>query len=182
MQIISLMNQIFRAQKNCKLWLKPYEILATGPGCGIIEFINDALSMDYIKRKLYNQGKLELADYFRMTFGTEKSKKYQRAVKNFCDSLAAYSLVCYILQIKDRHNANILLDKEGHIIHIDFGYLLTNMPGKGFRLEKAPFKLTGDFVNVMHGTNGEYFKRFRRNMTEGFYHLNQNAEKIILLV
>jgi len=32
----------------------PYEILSTGPDCGIIEFLTDALSIDYIKRKLYS--------------------------------------------------------------------------------------------------------------------------------
>lgn len=60
MQIITLCDQIFKTKKKLKLWLKPYEILATGPGCGIIEFINDALSIDYIKRKLYTHGLLEL--------------------------------------------------------------------------------------------------------------------------
>lgn len=35
-----------------------------------------------------------------------------------------------------------MIDAEGHIIHIDFGFLLSNAPGKGMRLERAPFKLT----------------------------------------
>jgi phosphatidylinositol 4-kinase len=35
-----------------------------------------------------------------------------------------------------------MIDIEGHMIHIDFGFLLSNAPGKGVKMETAPFKLT----------------------------------------
>lgn len=49
----------------------------------------------------------------------------------------------------------MLLDTEGHIIHIDFGFLLSIAPGGSFSLETAPFKLTEEMVEVLgnHMTN-----------------------------
>lgn len=59
-----------------------------------------------------------------------------------------------------------MIDNEGHIIHIDYGFLLSNAPGKGLKFERAPFKLTEEFVNVLRGTHGKKFKQFRTLMKQ----------------
>jgi phosphatidylinositol kinase/protein kinase (PI-3 family) len=107
MQLISQMDQIFTLHK-CHLWLCPYEIMATGPNCGLIEVVDDALSIHALKEKLGDNG--TLLDYFNRQFGPKNGARHKKAKENFVSSLAAYSLVCYILQIKDRHNGNILVD------------------------------------------------------------------------
>jgi len=76
--------------------MKPYEILACGPHCGLIEVVSDALSVSSIKEKTGGANPA-LIDYFRAQFGKKGNKKYDKAVENFTNSLCAYSLVCYIL-------------------------------------------------------------------------------------
>jgi hypothetical protein len=66
----------------------------------------------------------------------------------------AHHLARAVAQIKDRHNGNLLVDKVGHIIHIDFGFMLESAPGgavgKVVSFESS-IKVTPEMVAIMGG-------------------------------
>ena len=123
--------------------------------------VKNSVTLDSLKKILYSDYKeiKSISEFFEKCYGSQQSI----AKENFCNSLAAYSLVTYFLQIKDRHNGNILLHKDGYLVHIDFGFLLSNAPGKGIELEKKiPFKLLSDYIEILGGIESELFAAFRR--------------------
>ena len=178
MQMISFFLQTFK-EKHLKLWLYAYDIIATGLNCGILECVPDAISLDALKKATERKTLLE---HFITQYGGEDSRYFKKARKEFMKSLAGYSLLCYFLQIKDRHNGNILLDRLGHLIHIDFGFMLSNSPGGNMNFEKAPFKLTDEFEMLMGGRRSALFIKFRSLCVKGYIALKEKSEQICLMV
>ncbi|XP_031280794.1 phosphatidylinositol 4-kinase beta 1-like [Pistacia vera] len=180
-QLISHFYDIFQ-EAGLPLWLRPYEVLVTSSYTALIETIPDTASLHSIKSRYPNI--TSLRDFFVAKY-QENSPSFKLAQRNFVESMAGYSLVCYLLQVKDRHNGNLLLDEEGHIIHIDFGFMLSNSPG-GVNFESAPFKLTRELLEVMdsdaEGVPSEFFDYFKVLCIQGFLTCRKHAERIILLV
>jgi hypothetical protein len=177
-QLIQRMASIL-AREKVQVWLCPYEIIATTDRGGIIEAIPDTISLDSLKKNDPNY--TNLRDFFHSHFG-EGTEELAGAQANFVESLAAYSMVCFLLQLKDRHNGNILLDKWGHIIHIDFGFFFLSSPGKNVGFESAPFKLTREFVDLLDGPDSHLFRSFRNLCVKTFITLRRRCMEIILLV
>jgi phosphatidylinositol 4-kinase len=178
-QLIYRMAAIL-ARDKVKVWLCPYEIVALTDRGGIVEAIPDTISIDSLKRNDPNY--VSLKDFFISHFGAEGTEEFAGAQANFVESLAAYSIVCFLLQVKDRHNGNILLDNRGHIIHIDFGFFFLSSPGSNVGFESAPFKLTRDFVELLGGPQSRLFSVYRDLCIKTFIALRRHCMEIILMV
>ncbi|CAI5744487.1 unnamed protein product [Peronospora destructor] len=178
-QLIAQCDRIFR-EYSLPLSLRPYNVIATSAKTGLIEAVPDTVSLDSLKRN--DPGYTTLQDFYIRLHGDKGTAEFTRAQRNFVESLAAYSIVCYVLQIKDRHNGNILVNTDGHVIHIDFGFLLTNSPGSNWNFERAPFKLTDEFVELMGGPRSSTFRYFRSLCIRAYLALRRNMSQIVLLV
>ncbi|XP_043719889.1 phosphatidylinositol 4-kinase beta 2-like isoform X2 [Telopea speciosissima] len=180
-QLVSHFYDIFQ-EAGLPLWLRPYEVLVTSSYTALIETIPDTASLHSIKSRFPTISSLR--DFFVAKY-QENSPSFKLAQRNFVESMAGYSILCYLLQVKDRHNGNLLMDEEGHIIHIDFGFMLSNSPG-GVNFESAPFKLTRELLEVMdsdaEGVPSEFFDYFKVLCIQGFLTCRKHAERIILLV
>ncbi|TFJ85191.1 hypothetical protein NSK_003614 [Nannochloropsis salina CCMP1776] len=177
MQLITLVREIFK-EEGLELWLRPYDIVCVGDQAGLIEAVADAKSIDHIKKRAPHFTSLK--EYYERIYGGLYSRTFREAQRNFMRSLAGYCVCTYLLQVKDRHNANILIDKQGHLIHIDFGFMLGASPGS-ISFESAPFKLTKEYVELLGGQEDMNWQEFRSMVVRGFGVLNQPRHRRRLL-
>lgn len=178
--VIQLMA-IFRTMwmtAGLDVYVYPYRVTATAPGCGIIDVLPNSISRDMLGREAVNG----LYEYFITQFGPETSPEFQKARNNFVKSMASYSIITYLLAIKDRHNGNIMYDNQGHVLHVDFGFCFDIAPG-GVTFEQSPFKLTKEMVKVMGGsTETQAFKWFEELCVKGFLVCREHMDMIIAAV
>ena len=173
LQLIKKFEEIF---KKVDIFVKSYEVIITSESSGLIEFLNNTNSIDGILKNIPPEW--DLNKFYRTFFKGEAFKKAQAA---FADSLAGFCLLSYYLDIKDRHNGNIMIDNKGRIMHIDFGFLLGTSP-KNLGFERAQFKLTKSYVDILDGLEGKMFKYFKSQMVRGIIEAKKHYEIISTII
>ena len=177
LQVIELLRRVFDAA-GLGVYLFPYKIISTLPECGMIEVVPNSLSRDQIGQKTGDT----MYDYFLAKYGPRSSPEFQDARNNFIRSMAGYSVASYILQVKDRHNGNILIDDAGHLIHIDFGFLFDISPGGDIGFEKAPFKLTDEMIDIMGSLQSDQYAWFMEQVVRAFLSSREYMDGFVTLV
>ncbi|UZJ55413.1 hypothetical protein CBS101457_004733 [Exobasidium rhododendri] len=173
LQSIAMLKNIWQGS-GLDLYVYPYRVTATAPGCGVIDVVPNSTSRDEMGRAQVNN----LNAFYLTRFGNVDSISYQQARLNFIKSMAGYSLACHLYQLRDRHGGNIMFDAEGHVVHIDFGFCFCIGPG-GMKFEPYSFKFSLEFAELMGGKNSQGYKMFSELFVKGFLALRPYTEELI---
>lgn len=178
MQMITFCQHIFSPENS---WFATYHIQATGPDTGLIETITSAQDLDRLKKA---PGYTTLRQLFVSRYGPADSDGFKKAQAEFSRSLAGYSILMWLLLLRDRHNANLMLDDDGHYFHVDFGFVLGHSTGKqiGGLVECSAFKMTAEYVELLDGLDSPVFEKFCAQCVANLREARKHGETICTLV
>ncbi|GBE88499.1 atypical/PIKK/PI3K protein kinase [Sparassis latifolia] len=174
-QLFTLMDRLLR-KENLDLKLSPYDVLATGPSQGMVQFIpsktiaaivsEHGTLLNYLRAHSPDEGSVG-------TYGVEPG-----VIDTFVRSCAGYCVMTYLLGVGDRHLDNLLLAPDGHFFHVDFGYIL----GRDPKPLAPPVKVCKEMVEAMGGVQSVHYTRFKNFCFTAFTILRKSANLILNLV
>ena len=177
LQIISMLEHTFK-EIGLDLFLYTYGVITTDYECGLIEVVPNTKSRSGLG-ELSDNGLLQI---FKQNFGEPGSEKFENARENFIRSCAGYAVSSFILWAKDRHNGNMLIDSDGHLIHIDFGFIFGISPGGNLGFENAGFKLSHEMcqlIDPLGNRKSPQYKYFKKICIRGFLAARRISHDII---
>jgi len=163
MNLIHLANKIIKTEENIDIDVVSYNILPISDTSGLIEIIDNSLTVYHIQQKLG----LSILNYILENnddaiIGTVRT--------NFIKSTALYCVVSYLFGIGDRHLDNIMITRDGRLFHIDFGYILGNDPV----VSNPGIRITADMIDAIGGFSSKYYEEFVELCTRIYNCLRRN--------
>ena len=168
--ILQMINYMDSLLKNIHLDYEftIYKTLATSKSDGFVEFVPDSTTIyEIIKKKTMREYYEELSNH--------DEKELNKKLESYINSCAGYCVVTYLLGIGDRHLENLMIDKNGRLFHIDFGYIL----GKDPKPMPPPIKLCKEMVQCMGGKDSKGFADFQQKCVNAYWVLRDNARIIV---
>jgi phosphatidylinositol-4,5-bisphosphate 3-kinase len=139
LQILSVMDSLWK-REGLDLEMTLYRVLPTGHMQGYIEIVRGATTISKVQEAIGGRTILAafhkdaISDWLKRAAGGAQVPP--RVRETFRKSLAAYCVATYVLGVGDRHCSNMMIQKDGHFFHIDFGHFLGHFK-----------KVIGDHVN-----------------------------------
>ena len=174
--ILQMINYMDSLLKNMHLDYEftTYKTLATSKSDGFVEFVPNSKTIFDIKREYNNQIRAFYEEISKKD-GKIDEAELNKKLDSYINSCAGYCVVTYILGIGDRHLENLMIDRNGRLFHIDFGYIL----GKDPKPMPPPIKLCKEMVECMGGKGSKRYEEFQQKCVNAYWVLRDNARVIV---
>ena len=173
LQMITYMDSLLK-NMHLDYEFTTYKTLATSKSDGFVEFVPNSKTIYDIKKEYNNQIRAFYEDISKVN-GEKNEKELNKKLDSYINSCAGYCVVTYILGIGDRHLENLMIDNNGKLFHIDFGYIL----GKDPKPMPPPIKLCKEMVDCMGGKNSKRYEEFQQKCVNAYWVLRDNARVIV---
>jgi phosphatidylinositol 3-kinase len=187
-QLVIQMLRLMDAQLKrlgLDLQLTPYSVLATGASSGVMEMVLDSLPFSAVMERYARKGVGAARGNAVLAFFQESHPApgeplgvVPAVMDTYVKSAAGYAVVTYLLGIGDRHLDNIMLRRDGHFFHIDFGFILGRDP-KPF---PPPMRLTAEMINGMGGYDSPNYSLFKAYCCQAYNILRRSAGLVTVLL
>ncbi|KAI5181377.1 serine/threonine-protein kinase ATR [Nematocida sp. AWRm80] len=206
MDLILLFNSLFKSDDACRSYsIRTYTVIPITPSSGIIEYLENTLTLKSICETLYSEMNISLKEYYARG-KRQQNKRYGSDLENILKSVppvfseffrrtfvtpaywlqvrkrytVSYSVmtaVGYLMGLGDRHTENILFDsKTGETVHVDLNCIFD----KALDLpipETVPFRLTQNILDAFGPTKQE--GRYRLTLERTFKFLSLRKDLIV---
>jgi phosphatidylinositol 3-kinase len=179
-QMVRLMDGQLK-RLGLDLRLTPYSVLATSPSTGVMEMVLDSFPISHVVENYARRGVTPIMAFLQKHSPGPPDSPYgisEEAMDTYVKSAAGYCVITYLLGIGDRHLDNIMLRKDGHFFHIDFGCIFGRDP-KPF---PAPMRLTVEMIAGMGGYDSQNYSRFKAYCCQAYNILRRSAGLITVLL
>jgi phosphatidylinositol 3-kinase len=183
-QFFEVCDRLFKKSGNLDLALTPYKVVCLSRNDGMMEFLDGARNISDIQTE-YKKSRYSLQQWFRdLPKNQDDSRKdgiAAEVVDTFVRSSAGYCVMTYVLNVGDRHLENLMVKQDGHLLHIDFGFIFGANPFDK-KVLSTPLRLIDEMMAVMGDPGSKDYNSFERHCCSAFKILRKNCNLICTML
>lgn len=135
---------------------------------GVLEFIDNAKTVQQIQI----ESNRDLSQYLCKLGDVEMT---------YMDSCSGMAIATYLLAVGDRHLENLMVQADGRLFHVDFGFILgKHPPKKGLLVPQI--RLNQPMILGMGGVDSQNYRDFKQKTSDAFLILRKHRQYLVNLV